>query len=181
MEPESLKSAWKVMSGENKNAKELKRMLSENRHPVLKGIRLQLLIEMTAWTFFLLFYYDFFDGDRKPFYLNLLLVAAVVLLLLHSFTGYLSAKNLVKGNDLKQSLLNYLSRLKMYAVVSVSSRIFTIICLLIFFIATINFTPGKYLLLTCAILLIPLQAFFLSRIWNKRIKQLKTAINGLNE
>lgn len=92
------------MGGPNKNNEELRKMLQENRHPVLKGIRLQMIIETTAWTIFLFVYYDMFDGHRKPLYLNALLVTAVLLLLLHSITGYLSAKNLVSGNNLKQSL-----------------------------------------------------------------------------
>lgn len=181
MELDNLKSAWKDMTSENKNTEDLKQMIRENRHPVLKGIRLQMIIEMTAWTIFLFFYYGMFDGDRKPFYVNILLVAAVLLLLMHSFMGYLSAKKLVKGDDLKQSLLNYLSKIKIYAIVSVASRAFTIICVLIFFIAPIKFTPNKYILLAGIILLVPFQVFFLSRIWSKRIKKLKTAINGLSE
>lgn len=181
MELNQLQSAWKGMDGENKNNGDLSNMLRENRHPVLKGIRLQMITETIAWTFFLFVYYDMFDGDRRPFYLNALLVMTVVLLLLHSITGYLSAKKLVNGNNLKQSLLNYLSKIKTYAVISVASRVFTIICLLLFFIATIQFTSGKYWLLAGIILLIPIQAFLLSRIWGKRIKKLKAVIKGLSE
>ncbi|MBC7887794.1 MAG: hypothetical protein H7Z13_07875 [Ferruginibacter sp.] len=181
MEPNQLKTAWNDIAGENKNGEELKLMIRENRHPVLKGIRLQLMIEITAWTFFLFVYYDMFDGDRRPFYVNLLLVVAVLLLLLHSIMGYLSAKYLVKGNTLHASLLNYLVKIKLYAMISVSSRVITIICVLIFFMATITFTPAKYLLLAGILLLIPLQVFLLSRIWGKRIKKLTEALNGLRE
>lgn len=181
MELDTLKSAWQDMGGENKNSAALKKMLSENRHPVLKGIRLQMIIEITTWTFFLFVYYDIFDGDRRPFYVNALLVAAVLLLLIHSVMGYLSAKNLVNGTNLKQSLVNYLSKIKLYAMVSVASRVFTIVCLLIFFIATIQFTTNKYFLLAGIALIIPVQIFLLSRIWGNRIKKLKAAIHGLGE
>ena len=181
MEFDELKLAWKGLDGKDKNLEELKQMTRENRHPVLKGIRVQLIIEITAWTFFLFVYYDMFDGDRRAFHLNLLLVAAVLLLLMHSITGYISAKRLVKGNDLKQSLLNYLSKIKIYAVISVTSRVFTVICLLIFFTATITFTPYKYMLLSGILLIIPIQVILLSRIWNNRIKKLMEAINGLTE
>lgn len=181
MEHDQLKSAWKDIAGENKNTEELRLMIRENRHPILKGIRLQMIIETTAWTFFLFVYYDMFDGNRKPFYLNLLLVAAVLLLLMHSMMGYLSVKKLVKGINLKESLLNYLSKIKVYAVISITARVFTIICLLFFFIATIKFTPNKYMLLAGILLIIPLQVFFLSRIWTNRIKKIKVAINGLVE
>ena len=180
MELNQLKSAWQGMGGPNKNNEELRKMLQENRHPVLKGIRLQMIIETTAWTIFLFVYYDMFDGHRKPLYLNALLVTAVLLLLLHSITGYLSAKNLVSGNNLKQSLLNYLSKIKKYAVISVGSRVVTIICLLLFFTATIQFSPGKYWLLAGTLLIIPLQVILLSHIWGKRIKKLKATIKGLN-
>ena len=45
MELNQLKSAWQGMGGPNKNNEELRKMLQENRHPVLKGIRLQMIIE----------------------------------------------------------------------------------------------------------------------------------------
>ncbi|MEO6733870.1 MAG: hypothetical protein ABIN01_21780 [Ferruginibacter sp.] len=181
MELDQFKSAWQGMGGEHKNTAALKKMLSENKHPVLKGIRLQMIIEITAWTFFLFVYYDMFDGDRRPFYVNALLVAAVILLVMHSVMGYLSAKNIVNGNDLKQSLLNYLSKVKIYALVSVVSRVCVVICVLVFFIATIHFTPAKYLLLAGILLIIPLQVFLLVRIWGSRIKKIRAAINGLEE
>lgn len=181
MEPDQLKSAWKDIAGKNKNREELKLMIRENRHPTLKGIRMQMIIEITAWTFFLFLYYNMFDGDRKPFYVNLLLVAAVLLLLVHSMMGYVSSKKLVKGNNLKESLLKYFTSIKVYAIVSVTSRVFTIICLLIFFIATIEFTANKYILLAGIAMIIPLQVFLLSRIWIKRIKKIKAAINELSQ
>ena len=181
MELDKLKSAWQDIGGENKNSATLKKMLSEKRHPVLKGIRLQMIIEITTWTFFLFVYYDIFDGDRKPFYANALLVTAVLLLLVHSVMGYLSAKNRVKGTNLKQSLVKYLSMIKKYAVVSVASRVLTIVCVLIFFIATIHFTTNKYFLLAGILLIIPVQIFLLKRMWGKRIKTLEAAIHGLGE
>ncbi|MCW3091161.1 MAG: hypothetical protein JWP81_2230 [Ferruginibacter sp.] len=181
MEQDQLKSAWNNLGGENKKKEELKKMISENRHPVLKGIRLQMIIEMVAWIFFLVFYYDMFDGEQKPFYLNILLVTAVLLLLTHSFLGYLSAKKPVNGNDLKQSLVNYLAKIRRYALISVASRAFSFVCLLFFFTATISFTTQKYWLLGIILVILGLQVFFLSRIWGSRIKKIQLVVKGLNE
>ncbi|MEO7768755.1 MAG: hypothetical protein ABIS01_15095, partial [Ferruginibacter sp.] len=126
------------------------------------------------------FYYDMFDGAQKPLYLNLLLVMAVLLLLIHSLFGYLSAKKIVNGNNLKQSLVNYLSKIKVYAPLSVLSRAFSFICLVIFFTSTISFTPKKYLLMAIILLILALQIFLLSTVWSNRIKKIKMLIGGLN-
>ncbi|MEJ7585940.1 MAG: hypothetical protein WKI04_00105 [Ferruginibacter sp.] len=181
MELDTLKSAWNDNGGKNKNTEELKMMLRENKHPVLRSIRTQLIIEVTAWAFFLLTYYNMFDGDRRPGYSNILLVSAVVLVLLHSITGYLASKNIVKGNDLKKSLFKYLTDIKIYAIVSVSSRAITIICVLLFFTSTITFTIDKYILLAAICLLICIQVYVLARIWSKRIKKIRATAESLKE
>ena len=181
MEIDQLKSAWSNMGNDNKNRDSLKRMLNENRHPVLKGIRLQLLVEIIAWTLFLFFYYDALDGGRKPIYVNVLLVAAVVFLLGHSLVGYFSSKFLIKGSNLQQSLERYLFVLKKFALLAVATRVFTIICLFIFLSATIHFTPYKFGLLAVLVFLVAIQVLFLSRIWNHRIKKIQATINGLSE
>jgi len=181
MEIDQLKSAWGNMGNDNKNKDSLKRMLNENRHPVLKGIRLQLLVEIIAWTLFLFFYYDALDGGRKSVYINVLLVAAVVFVLGHSLVGYFSSKFIIKGSNLQQSLERYLFALKKYALMAVVTRVFTVICLFVFLSATIRFTPYKFGLLTILVLMVAIQLLFLFCIWNNRIKKIQATISGLSE
>lgn len=181
MEPDNLKSAWKNMATTNRSAEALQGMIRENKHPVLKGIRRQMIIEILSWIIFLVVYYDFFDGHRKPFYVNLLLVAAVGFVLIHSVWGYLFTRNLAKGNNLIQSLENYLAGMKRYAIVSVASRVVTILALLLFFTAVIKVDTFKYLVLGGLLLVVVFQAILLSRIWLKRIKHLQESIGGFSK
>ncbi len=181
MDINQLKSTWKGMDEKVSITADLKQLLRENKHPVLKGIRLQMTIEILAWTIFLVLYYDGLDGHQKPLYANLLLVGAALFVLGHSLAGYFSAKNLVRAADLKQSLVRYLGVLKKYAFLSIASRVCVAICLLLFFITTIQFTTTKYILLAGIVSIFPIQAYLLSRIWKKRIEKIKLTLQGLSD
>jgi hypothetical protein len=53
MELDELRSAWSSVNAPAKSNEELQLMLKENKHPVLKGIRRQLMIELTCWFAFI--------------------------------------------------------------------------------------------------------------------------------
>ena len=89
MEQDALKSAWQSMDANRKTNTELSTMMRESSHPVLKQIRKQLILETIAFTALLFVYYDFFDGDRKPFYANMLLVMAMLFVIAHNIMGYI--------------------------------------------------------------------------------------------
>jgi hypothetical protein len=178
MEQDALKSAWQGMDANRKSNTELSSMMRESGHPVLKRIRKQLILETLSFTALLFVYYDFFDGDRKPFYANVLLVSALLFVLLHNIVGYVLTKRPVTGNSIKQSLHHQLLKLKTYAAVSVASRVLTAACLLLFFTSVINFTANKYWMLAAMILLFVIQIALLSGIWRKRIRQMRVTINS---
>jgi len=173
MEQDALKSAWQGIVNVPKSNTEVKSMMRESAHPVLKRIRKQLIIESAVFTVFLFVYYDFFDGDRKPLYANVLLVTAILFILLHNIMGYMLTRRRVKGNTIKQSLEDHLYKMKVHAVVSVVSRVLVAACFLLFFTSVITFNAGKYWILAVAILVFTIQIALLSRIWMKRIKQMK--------
>ncbi|MPR31836.1 hypothetical protein [Salmonirosea aquatica] len=181
MELDELKSDWKNLTPDTKTGDALFQMIQRNSHPVLKGIRRQLVIETALFTVFLLVYYSGFNGDQKPLYTNVLLVTAMLLVIGHNILGYLAAQNIVAGSDLKVSLENYLVKVRRYAIVSVSSRAAAFICLILFFSSTVTFSSGKLLVLLGMLLVIPVQVFFLSRIWKKRIGNLKAMLKQLVE
>ena len=181
MELDELKSDWKNLTPDTKTGDALRQMVQKNSHPVLKGIRRQLVIETALFTVFLLIYYSGFEGSQKPLYANVLLVTAMLLVIGHNILGYLAAQNIVAGSDLKESLENYLAKVRRYAIVSVSSRAAASMCLLLFFSSTVTFSSGKLLILLGMILVIPVQVFFLSRIWRKRIRSLKKVLRQLIE
>jgi len=179
MNTDHFKSTWQQTPTTSATLEGLGKMIQENRHPVLKGIRRQLIIETIGWAAFLLVYYDFFDGDKKPFYANALLVVAIGLMLVHNIVGYFTHRNKISGTDISQSLQQYLSGLKRYARVSILSRVASITAFLLFFLVTIQWTPHKYWLLTL-LLVIPIQVFLLYKIWASRIKQISNNITSLN-
>src|SRR5687768_10948718 len=108
MELDQLKSTWNTPEVSSKTTKELKTMLLESRHPVLRGIRKQFAIEIAGWSVFLLCYYTMFDGDQKPVLVNLILVIAVLCSLIHNLTGYSFSKYLISGSNIRASLEHYL-------------------------------------------------------------------------
>jgi hypothetical protein len=163
---DALKSAWNNTNTEQTNIK-------TSRPPVLKSIRRQLTIETICYTIFLFVYYDFFDGDKKSFFLNAILVVSVSLLLLHNVAGYMITDNPVSGSNLKQSLITYLEKLKRYAVVAVASRAIAFSGIMLFLISNIRWTSVKYYALAFIICLLGVQIFSLWRIWAGRIKKIQ--------
>ena len=178
MEQYPLKAAWQGITDKSKTDTELKTMLQEKSHPVLKRIRKQLIIETVGFAAFLLVYYDFFDGDRKPLYTNVLLVMAVGFALMHNVIGYRFTKQPVKGDNIQQSLNNQLSTMKTYAIVSVLSRVLVAACLLVFFMSVISFNAEKYWMLAVVISVFVVQMGLLSRLWIGRIRQIKGAMES---
>ena len=176
MELDALKSTWNKIESPVKTPEEIQQMLKENNHPVLKGIRKQLLIEVIGWSAFLMVYYSMFDGDQKPLLINLLLVVSVGSALIHNLTGYGLSKYLVSGISVRASLQRYLLKVKTYAVISVISRILLMTGFLLFFTYNISFNAGKYLALSIGILLFILQLILLCRIWLRRLQRLNTTL-----
>lgn len=176
MELDQLKSDWKSTQTSIKTEDQLQSMLLENKHPVLKGIRKQLAIEILGWSAFLFCYYTMFDGDKKPLTINLLLVATVLISLTHNIVGYNFSKYLVQGDNLMSSLTKYFYKIKQYAMISLASRVVFSAGLLTFFSYNITFTQSKYLMLLALVLVFMVQLYWMYSIWMKRIKTLKNSL-----
>lgn len=180
MELDELKAAWNNMETPANTPEEIKLMLQENRHPVLKEIRKQLAIEITGWSIFLAVYYTMFDGDKKPLLINVILVITVLLPLIHNLMGYRFSKYLVNGATIRQSLENYLSKVRVYAIVSVMSRVFFMTGLLVFLLYGLNFNSAKYISLAVIISFFLVQTVLLSLLWTKRLKKLGNVLTAFN-
>ena len=176
MELDQLKSTWNTPEVSSKTTEELKTMLLESRHPVLRGIRKQFAIEIAGWSVFLLCYYTMFDGDQKPVLVNLILVIAVLCSLIHNLTGYSFSKYLISGSNIRASLEHYLSKIKSFAVISVCTRLVFMAGFLLFFTYNIQFNATKYLLLGAMGLVFLAQLVWLGNLWAKRIRTLTRAI-----
>jgi hypothetical protein len=179
MEHDPLKAAWQGYGSAAKSNIELRQMLHEGKHPVLKRIRRQMIVEALAFTAFLCVYYNAFDGSRKPLAANVLLVAAMLLAIVHSIISYWFTKRYGQGNNLRQSLYAQLSGIKLHAVLSVATRALMAVCVLLFFTSVVTFTVAKYWLLGGIVVIFLGQMVLLGKMWATRVRQLKATINGL--
>ncbi|WP_140485170.1 hypothetical protein [Flavobacterium sp. GSA192] len=176
MEIDDLKSDWNAVQSIPKSEETLLLMLQENKHPVLKSIRKQIVIEVMAWSLFLMVYYSMFDGATKPFWVNLVLISTLLMPILHSIYGYHYNKYLANGSNIKVALERLYYSLKKYALIAIISRIGFVCGLLLFFSYNIHFTTAKYFLLVFIIIVFLIQLLGLYRIWRKRLSMLKSVI-----
>lgn len=178
MNLEDLKSAYGNAGGENVSKDRLQWMTRARNHPSLKGMRKQLIIESVFWTVFLMIYYDFFDGHLKPIIWNVVLVFAVLLLLLHSILGYSISMYVINGQTIKESLGKYLQKIRIYAYISIVSRVIAIIAVMLFFASSITFNSTKYWPLAAICLIVLFQVYALQKVWSHRITAISKSFAG---
>lgn len=176
MNIDELKNDWRNLKPDNIGMKEHPMIKQGNNQ--LNAIRLRLAIEIVSYILFLAVYYTMFDGDKKPLYANFLLVGSFLMVILHSLTGYLAAKNIVSGEDILQSMAKYHKKLKGYAIVSLLTRTVSLICLLIYFVSSVELDTGKNWMLFGLALLVAIQAYINYKIWSARIKRIGDCIEN---
>ena len=179
MDLEDLKSDYKKGETDNVRTTEcLNKMKQSGNHPVLKNIKKQLIFESIIWVFLLVVYYDFFDGQLKSILWNGLLIGSILLLLIHNILGYILVKNPIFGENIKESLQKYLSKIKKYSFISIASRVFAITIFLGFLTSNAEWQLNKALLFIGMFLLtISSQIYFLRNVWNKRIKLIENTLS----
>ena len=143
MELNDLKSGWQNAGGAFKNKADLQRMTKVVNHPSLKRIRIKLIAETIGLVLFLFIYYDWFDGDKKPFYENIVLVVGILLYIFNDVIGYISITRPVMEANLKLSIQHYLMRIKRLSVFSLIVSFIYSVSIIIFFTSVINFTKEK--------------------------------------
>ncbi|WEK38220.1 MAG: hypothetical protein P0Y53_12000 [Candidatus Pseudobacter hemicellulosilyticus] len=179
MKFDELQSAWNAAETPVRSANDIQTMLSENKHPVLKSIRRQLTMELMGWSLFLLLYYSMLDGDQKPLWLNGILIFSVLMPLLHNMMGYSAVRYVVHGPTIRASLERYLSRVRLYATVSIVSRLLLMVGLLLFFVVGVSLNEKKYLLLGGIVVIFMVQLWLLYKLWMARLRKLKKGITAL--
>ena len=178
MELQDLKSGWQNAGGTFKSETDLLNMTKITNHPSLKKIRRKLIVETIMLMLFLIVYYDWFDGDKKPFYANALLVIGLLLYILNDVIGYISILNPITGLNLKISIKNYLARIKRLSVLSLIFSFLYSISFIVFFASVINFTKEKSFILAGTILVLFQMMLWSYRVWSKWIKKLEAASGG---
>lgn len=180
MELNDLKSGWQNAVGEFKSEEDLQRMTRIVNHPSIKKIRTKLVIETIVLLFFLFIYYDWFDGNKKPFYANLSLVVGLLLYIFNDIIGYFAIIRPIRGANLKLSIQNYLMRVKRLSISSIIITSLYSLSIIIFFTSVITFTKEKGLLLVFSLVVVCQLIFLSFRMWRKWIKNLKLQAKDFN-
>ncbi|MFC6101610.1 hypothetical protein [Olivibacter domesticus] len=172
MRIEEMKSLWTGQPIGVKQKEELAGMLTERSHPILKGIRKQLLLEISAWLIVLCVYYSMFDGEKRPLAINMIFIICILQAIAFNFTGYLAAKNLVHGDNIITSIAVYLEKLKRFKWGSLCSRIIFMVGMLFFFFYGVDMAVFRTLSLVFIGIAFVFQLWLLQRQWSQRIKNL---------
>ena len=180
MELNDLKSGWQKAGGTYKSEANLQRMIKVTNHPSLKKIRIKLIVETIVLVLFLFIYFDWFDGDKKPVYANIVLVISLSLYVFNHVIGYFSITKPIMEANLKLSINYYLLKIKRLSVLSLIISFIYSISIIIYFTSAIYFTKEKGLILV-GIIIILFQLIFLSyKIWARWIKDLKQQVDDFN-
>ena len=181
MELNDLKSAWQNAGSVSKTEAAIEKMTQFRSNPSLKKIRRKLIVELIGLIIFLFVYYDWFDGDKKPFLANIFLVAGLLLYILNDAIGYISFTRLIKGTSLSESIQNYLKRIKQLFILSVITSALYSISLIIFFTAVIDFTEKKKILLGGIVIIMTVMIILSIKIWKERIRKLQQNVADLEQ
>ncbi|MBN4070824.1 hypothetical protein JYT76_04005 [Olleya sp. AH-315-F22] len=181
MELDELKSNWQYAGDTAKNQSELHMMTKIKNHPKLKRIRIKLIIESILLIVFLLVFNDFFDAQTKPFWVNALLIVSVVLFVVNDVVGLMALQNPIYDTNITQSLNKLTSKLKRLSMLSMATSFFFGMSIILFLTITINFTNGKYVMLT-GILLTLLGLMYASyKNWKFRIQHFEKVLQDFKE
>jgi len=180
MNQDALKSAWQSLPPEKSNVS-LKSIIRERHRPIMHRIRKQIIIETTAFVIFLFVFNDFFDGDQKPIYANWLLGSALAFAILNNLLWYKFTRFHPIGNNISELLQARIAAMKIYAWVSIGTRMFLATSLLLFFTSVIIFNTTKYWILGGIISAFIVQMLLLIRVWTRRINHLSKIYDSFIE
>ena len=181
MELNELKSGWQNAGGNYRTEADLERMTKLNQHPTLKRIRTKLIIETILLSLFLVVYYDWFDGDQKPLYANLLLFTGALLYILNDVIGYITLAKPVMKENLRSSVQHLLSKVKRLSMLSLVVSFLYSVCLLTFFLSVITFTKEKSFILLGMILVLVQVTHISYKVWRNWIAKLELQVNDFDK
>lgn len=179
MELNDLKSEWGNIGGQGKTQANLEAMTKASQP--LKKIRLRLLIEGACLLFFIVVYYDWFDGHQKTWEVNALLIIGVLFNLGNDILGYFSLRMPQSGLSVKESLSRYLMRVRRLSFYSKIASAGFLGSILTFYLSIVDFTPKKYLIVVVLFLILVATGYFTHQFWKRRITSLEQALKDLDE
>ena len=181
MDLDNLKSNWKNAGSGKKNRDELLMMTKIKNHPKIKRIRTYLFFDCILIFVFLVIYYFGFDGATKPLWANVLLIVSTVAYIIVRILGWLTLRKPISGENLIKSLVSFQSKLKRMANLTLFTSFLFGSAIISFFSSSIDFTKGKYFMLTGMILSLMLLVYLSSKNWFKRIEGINTILVEFNE
>jgi len=181
MELEEIKYQWQKAGTAEKTLQQLNAMTRISNNPVMKKLLIKLSIETLMLLIFAAIYYDWFDGDQKPFYANVALITVLILYIIMDVIGILFLLNPVNGKDIKTSIHEYMTGARrLYMCSMITSVLFTI-SMLLFFSSVITFNREKSFILIFLLILLVQMMWWSLRIWKKRIKFLAGQLTYFDE
>ncbi|MCF0070071.1 hypothetical protein LZD49_06280 [Dyadobacter sp. CY261] len=173
MNIDDLKSDWQHADQEIHSEKELAMMTRVRNHPVLRKLRVKFVAEIIALTAFLFLFYDAFDGNQKPLFVNILLIISILLYIINNALGYSQIQNPSVNSDIRASLARQTQRLKKMAILSLSSSVFYAGALVFFLTYRTVFTQHKYIILSILIFVFMLMFYYSGISWQRKIRHFK--------
>lgn len=173
MEFNELKSNWNKSGGRNKTYDELLLMIRIQNHPKLSRIRLKLIVESALLLVFVFVYHNIFDGDQKPLWVNIVLIASAVLFIMADFAGYLSLQNIIRGSNIKSSVERLYRTLQRISLFSIIASFLFGTSVILFFTSATDFSGNNYLILAGMFISMLVFIYLSYRNWHSRINQLK--------
>ncbi|WP_341839243.1 hypothetical protein [Chitinophaga caseinilytica] len=173
---EALKKAWQDLPAGKTSPAALRGMI--HRHPARRAMRRQMILEIVLLAVFLFVYYDFFDGDRRPWGANALLVAAVAWVIVHNVAGWVYSRQALQGDHLQEMLRRHVTGMRRFAILSVISRVGMLASLLVFFSYGMAWSAWKGWLLAATCLVVLMQLTWLGSIWQRRIRNISRVLEA---
>lgn len=176
MDFKDIQTNWKQVDSSQKSQADLQLMTCLKHHPQFKRMRIKFAIEIVLFFFFLSIYYDWFDGHTKPLWAHVLLVGTTAFMILIDITGWVVLRHPIRGDDLKNSLGNFLDRLKQIRVFSLMVSVIHTLSVLLYFGSSATMTPAKYIGLGAVLLFLALATTVSARNWTYKIGRIEETI-----
>jgi len=181
MKIEELKHEWQNVVTPQLDIDRLRNMTLEKSHPVLSGIRKQLILELFGWSAFVIICFTGLDADQKPFLTSVILIIVLALAMLFNVYGYQLSKDLIAGPDINSSLQNRIASLRRFAFISVVLRLVLIAGVGYFLSSSLQLDLRRLMLLGVASVVLVVPLYLLIRLWSKRISRLSETLRLLEE
>ena len=176
MDFDHIQANWKKASTGNKSQRELWMMTQINQQPQIRRLKIKLIIEAMAIGVFLIAFYDGFDGQEKPLWATIFLIAAAAIYIMVRTRGVLLLRNPIKGENLKISLVRFKRDLLQMATISLLSSCLFGAAFITFFTSAIDLTREKYIVLIGMIVFLLLLVYLSSRNWLRKIKTIQRTL-----